>query len=283
MKFSVPEFKRGEKLAGVYKITFDEKHFYIGGTNNFKVRFNQWVHKIGCGKNKNRRIRELAKSCKEIKFEVIETVKSGEHKGREGDYLKEHWGDPLMLNYCQDPNTCLGIKWEDADLKIRKKNIVRTGGKPIAVFDLDGRLIMKFEYLADACRYTGVGDGAIKDFLNGKTPSVKGFKFKWIGGDGYVEPPEFIKKKRVFNGRKVGEQARLNASLAQRKRFENGGKISNKARRVNVYDKEGNLISTQPSIHSVYKLIGIKPDKRIEKILRGKKSKSCHGYTFQFA
>lgn len=283
MKFSVPEFGRGEKVAGVYKITFDGKHFYIGGTNDFKARFSQWMNRIRAGNNKNRRIRELVKSCNEIRFEVIEIVKNGKHRGREGEYLGKHWGDPLMLNYCQDPNTCLGINWEPADLKIRRKTIVRNGGKPVAVFDLDGKLLMKFEYLADASRYAGVSDGAIRDFLNGKTPSVKGFKFKWISVDGYIDPPEFIKKKRAFNGRKVGDQARLNASIAQRKRFDNGGKISNKARRVNVYNKEGNLISTQPSIHSVYKMIGIKPDKRIEKILRGKRGKSCHGYTFQYA
>lgn len=285
MKFSVPVFARKENPVGVYRITFDEKHFYIGSSKHLKTRFQNWVTAIDRGVNKNTRIRELAKVCAKAQFEILEVVVSGDHKERERFYIAKYWGDPMFLNYCQDPNDCRGVKF-DNDRKDRMRQHgfhARHSGKPIAVFSMDGVIVKEFQFLADAVRFTSASGSSINKVLSGKYEHAKGFKFKWIGVDGYIDPPEYVKKKPVYKGRKISEEGRLKLSAAQRKRFDNGGKISNKARRVNVYDKEGNLISTQPSIRSVYKLIGIKPDKRIEKILRGKKSKSCHGFTFQFA
>lgn len=258
----------------------DEKHFYIGSSKDLKTRFNLWKYSIEIGKSKNRRVRDLTKTTKHIRFEVIELVESGNHRDREGVYLQKYWGDPLMLNYCIDPNNCKGIKWDG----IRKPYIiVKTGGKRVSVFDKDGKWIKDFDYLADASEFTAVSKEAINNYLKGKSPGIRGFTFKLNTDDGYIDPPAYVKKPYVFNGALLSEKARANARAAQLKiTTEERRSFIPHCKKINVY-KDDRLIVSLPSLNATYEWLGIKKDRRLREILTGKKGKTCHGYSFKYA
>ena len=76
---------------------------------------------------------------------------------------------------------------------------------PIAMFDLNGNLVKKFQYKKDAALFIGNKDNnKINEFLKGESSFVKGYRFKEIdGGGNFIEPPAFISKKNPLKPKKI--------------------------------------------------------------------------------
>lgn len=80
---------------------------------------------------------------------------------------------------------------------------------PIAVFDLHGNFVKKFQYKKEAALFIGDKDGdRINEFLRGKASFVKGYRFKEIDDEGnFIEPTPFISKKPPLKPKKIKQQA----------------------------------------------------------------------------
>lgn len=94
------EIKRDDlSLGGVYILTTDTGHYYIGSTRNFGIRIKCHKTSFRKGYPDNKQLRFAADSCKKMEFSVLEIVKDHSLlKNREDFYLSSRWGDPLLLN-----------------------------------------------------------------------------------------------------------------------------------------------------------------------------------------
>jgi len=98
MEIIIPKIGRLENPAGVYKIVFDGKYFYLGSSVNLKSRFFKWKHDLLHGVPKNKRIRELLPSVSKISVEIVEIVYGDLLREREDFYIKFNWGNSMLLN-----------------------------------------------------------------------------------------------------------------------------------------------------------------------------------------
>ena len=100
MTIVFPKIPKGSPKVAVYKITFDNKWFYIGGTSNFRNRFGGWHGRFKSGKIGNDNIASVLHPEMVIRFEIIEWVKSSlEIDAAEDFHIQYHWGNPLLLNH----------------------------------------------------------------------------------------------------------------------------------------------------------------------------------------
>lgn len=285
--FKKPHVGRKQKPAGVYKMTFDGVRFYIGSSSNLRVRFSTWMTALRRGVNKNKKIRELMKTCYLVEFEIIEIVADGSYKQREGEYIKKYWDDPLLLNYCPNPENCYGIRFSEQDLAARRKPPQVENKKPIAVFNMNWEFIVRFDFVSEAASYLGVKRESIFSFLQGKCGSIANHKVKLVNTTGeYIEPRKFVPKEKVARkkGYKFSELAKQRMREAKQKRIINGTEFMpdwNKP--IAQYDKDGNCIAVHPSIAATLRAIGCKDRVRLRRLLNGKRVKSIYGFTFKYA
>lgn len=256
--FTQPKIGRGKYPPGVYKIIFDGQYFYIGSSVNMKSRITQWKVRLRSGTNKNKRIRELFKKSKEIKFEILEV--SVNHKEREDFYIKSNWNNPYLLNMCPNAHNNIGLK------NLPRESMLRRGGKPIAAFDLNWNFIERFDYIADANKKVGLGSSKISSFLNGKCQYIKGYKFKLINEDGsYVEPKPFISKKPPLKPKRIKQPITPSKEIIK-------------------FSIDGNEIERFSSMRQLVKHLEVNRG-NIKKILNGKRSKTGYykGYIYRYA
>jgi|SRR5580693_229929 hypothetical protein len=249
-KFQRPVFARKENPAGVYKIHFGPDWYYIGSSQKLKTRIITWVAKLKGGINKNKKIKQLYPEVPYIKFEILEITKLGEHKKKEGEYLRQHWDNPFLLNYSPDSESNFGVK-HDRHGKF-DSNRPRHKGKKIALFKADGELVKHFERISDMADALQCDESSIRKFLAGSASIVKGHKFKLIADDGsYVEPKPFISKKPPLKPKKP-----------------KGPMTESKI--VYEKDKFGTVIQTYPSIKKAAVALGSDVKNFRRKVLNGR-------------
>lgn len=76
---------------------------------------------------------------------------------------------------------------------VLKKPVDRKEYSPIGVFDMNWKLVKRFEYKSEAADFVGCKPTDINSFLKGEQSMVKGHKFKMVGYDeSFIEPTPFI-------------------------------------------------------------------------------------------
>lgn len=66
LKINIPIFARKEDYAGVYMVTLDTGHFYIGGAGSLRKRFGHWSFRLRHGIPKNKNMKTVLPNCKEV-------------------------------------------------------------------------------------------------------------------------------------------------------------------------------------------------------------------------
>lgn len=181
---------------GVYKISFDDAYYYIGSSVDLRSRFIGWRTRMKAGTNKNKKIREIIKHTDVIEFTILELVEHiDDLRAKESFYINTYWDDPLLLNYCPNGDSNKGIRWNEEDLKNRKR--ATFFAKPVAIFNKDGILVKRFDFIIDAAKYLNIDRRDITKYLKGRRSTLKGFSIKLIGkNEEYIEPAPFLSKKK---------------------------------------------------------------------------------------
>jgi len=190
MEFIIPKFNRNEVSSGVYKITFDNRHFYIGSSKNLRRRFNKWKDNIKLGNPHNELILELIPHCTVIKFEILEIVPFGiDARIQEDTYIKSNFGNLLFLNRSND--AFVSKFKRTAEQKERAKKVVQK----VAQFNLLGELIEIHPSIKSVKRKMPEKKLAISMCLAGTRKTTGGFVFKRVAKDGsIIEPPNIPAK-----------------------------------------------------------------------------------------
>lgn len=216
----VRPFKRGENFAAVYKFTFDNGYFYIGGTKKIATRISKHREKIKNG-NHTENVLKASIDCRTITFEILERVKDISVLGeREDYYLRLNWGDPLLLNRAESHKG--GFKRTDQERHKHRLGRIRSGNsekrnaavkaamkkkaiehpemfkrigevnyKRVAAFK-NGEFIQEFESLACAEKFYNIVRGDVSKVANGVLKTAKGYSFKYVSEDGqFIEPKTF--------------------------------------------------------------------------------------------
>ncbi len=263
MKFIVPEFLRGQRPMGVYKISFDDQCFYIGSSIDLRQRFIGWKTRMRDGTNKNKKIRALVKSAAIIRFEVVEFVEKAEElRDRETYYIDIDWENPLLLNYCPSGNNNKGIRWSEEDLKNRTRPTFFA--KPVAVFDGQDNLVNKFDFIADAAKYLNINRREIRDYLQGRRGTLKGHSLKLISKEGgYIEPTPFVSKRKPARPPKLKQP-------------------NTPSKEIIKYSLDGNEVSRYQSINLAAKAMGIDKS-NFKKMVKKSKKGYYKGFIWKYA
>lgn len=174
----------------VYKITFDNKYFYIGSSVNARKRYRYWKCQIlNHSYAHNKKILDISLSSKLVEFSILVRF-DDKSKLREYEVklLKENDGNPLFLNkqtgvHHPKPKT----------KKSPSKNL--TPSIKIALFDKEGNWIKNYKSKGELIRENkGCRVVTINKVLRGEMRFAGGFKFKLINEDGsFLEPVPYKK------------------------------------------------------------------------------------------
>ena len=297
-------------VRGVYKVTMNDSWFYIGSSIDIKRRLSCWKHYLSKDSRefkKNRSIKHLMPTFERVNFEVIELVDEGvSPKIREDFYIKQSFDNEWCLNLIPNAVTGKGRKLPIGVVRReKKKKGLPTQKKPVAVFDLTGKLIMKCESILDAHKKTGVKEDAIRKVFSGAAVRPNKYIFKPILKDGSIEEIKYSTKltpeivEYIFSSfSKLGmaELSRITGIRETRISDLIRGRIKKyathegiipkgvvqKPKRVIKMDLIGNELETYPSINSASKATGIRLS-TIQDILYERGRYQTKGYKFKFA
>ncbi len=259
IKFCDKHFGLDKFVKAVYKLIFNEKWYYIGGTVDLKRRIGQWKTRLQQdGFDKNASIKFLLPEITEVRYEVLELVGDDVWvKSREKFYLDQCFDDELCLNITPDTVNGKGRKLAlGKPPKPPKAKGQISLPKPVAKFDSDGNFICEHKSIGDAARSIDVKTDAITAHLNGrKYKTVKGFIFKLISPDGSYIDHE-IYKDQIPLGRKFYQ-----------------------------IDKDGKIVAEFFNVTEAGRAIGHHSLRaNISRILNKEpRYKSCRGFTYRYA
>lgn len=207
--FSYPKLKYGYNPPAIYKMTFDTGHFYIGSSKRVKTRLVLWRTQLRRLDFSSRIIKDILKSVKEVKFEIIEYVFEKARLQKETEYIRVHFDDPMLMNRSPTAFDNTGIKALPPHLVKQRKPIVKKPlkgkfvappdyifphSKKINQFDKSGNFICSHKSLAAAARSIGVNESTIQGHLKSiRKRGVSGFVFKLDGDD----RPIIIQRKTI--------------------------------------------------------------------------------------
>jgi hypothetical protein len=242
-------------LGGVYMMTMDTGHYYIGSTKNFKTRIS--CHKTSFRKNypDNERMRVLAANCKSIRFDVLELIKDPSMlKQRENFYLSSKWGDPLLINSnkAKDEKS----RWKAGTVTKKKKN-TSDKGRPAfykkVINTITGEV---YNSVYDLSVQTGRPVKQYVKKLNGERNNNT--PYKYLDGVRHVayKSEGYIDKGACPGGVQTIKKA------------------------VNQFDIDGNLIEVHTSTRAAAKKLGTK-DRYIRWVARGT-YRQWHGFVFKY-
>lgn len=242
-------------MRGVYKVTINDKWFYIGSSIDLKRRLSCWKHILKHGKylSKNGNLKFIHSDIATVKFEVLEYVTPDVNpKTVENRYIKKEFDNEFCLNISD--NAFFSTKNKKPYGYIPKPQKVKnapTPPKPMGYFK-NGILIQVFNSVSEASRKTGCNDTSISQIATGKQgPYKKCYIFKYQNKDGsFVEPPLFINTSE---------------------------------RPIKQYDINGNFIKEYKSIASA--AIELKCQRNnLMKVLQGHYGyKTCKGFVFKYS
>ncbi len=284
-QFILPDLKFNKNnpaMAGVYKMVFDETYFYIGSSRNVVHRFWSWRCRLKTGVKKNFLVTQQFDKCKVVRFEVLEVLpKDVDTKIREDFYIKENWGNELLLNRCDNAyvNNSKRTKEQIENNKYRQK---------VAKFDRGGNLIQIYESIADAGKSVGISRHLNRCFLK-QGLTVKGYIFKKVDKEGNIIEPPVIPRTKPFGrllGTKVSPEGikKIKEAWAKKKQLPDYVPTQMPhAKKVNQYTMDGQLVVTHLSVREAARAIGVKDHKQVQRILTGKRGKTAKGYIFKYA
>lgn len=104
MEFIKPAFTVSQKISGTYRLSFDDKWFYIGSSGNLRRRSSKWRHLIVKDRNDpqlQKSIKNILHNISMVRFEIIEIINDeGLRKESGTDLIISYWNNPLLLNIC---------------------------------------------------------------------------------------------------------------------------------------------------------------------------------------
>lgn len=170
MEFIKQKLPIHEFPSGVYKITFNDKWFYIGSTQNIKIRLVRWKNVINKPQHfACERIKEILTLVTKVEFKVLKIC--NDYTNQESLLIDENKGNEFLLNN----RTPFG------------------GNRRVAKFDKSNKLLCIYNSIELAAKDIGCGKASITDDLKGRRVNVKGFTFKLVANDGsFINHP--IKK-----------------------------------------------------------------------------------------
>lgn len=244
-------------VRSVYKITINEKWFYIGSSINTKRRLSQWKNHLSDPSFKrNGSIKHLLPEIETVKFEILELVPDGVWvKERENVYLHKHFNDELCLNLIPDAIVTKGRKWPmGKEKKEKPKKNPPSPSRPVAQFDGESNeLIKKFSSISALVKELRIKHNTINEHLRSERGFIRGFFFKLINPDG---------------------------SIADRQVFD---RVRPPGRKFYQIDKEGNIVAEWYNISLAAKAIN-SDRHQIARVLNGEyRYKTAKGFIFKYA
>ena len=306
MNFNVPELGT-TPCMGVYKITFDSRHFYIGGSTDLRVRFNGWKTRLKSKVPKNKNILALLDECNNVCFEIVELViDKTKVKQREDFFIKDNFLDPLCLNRCPSAYNNKGIKLtigerenlrlnamlgkqhiftEEEIIEKRKLAVVKGICQKVVVFDKNMVLLKQYDSIAETERCEGVKRDVINLIIKGIRKTSKGLIFRKQDKDGNVIEPIIENKKRGrVKGFNVASPVKLKIKEKLISRYNSNPELFSRGlmpKKIEVYNSSGALFNIYNSITKAAKGLGTESG-NICAVLNGKR-KTCKGMTFKLA
>jgi hypothetical protein len=199
IQFEFVKFKYGYNPSGVYKMSFNTGHFYIGSSKHLKTRFCLWRTNLNRLDFSQKFILDILPLVTWVKFEVIEFVTPENILVAEGVYIKKFINDELLLNRRINPIDNTGVRDLPKHLKkyiltkekkrkyplgFKKKYYKPVEGwipmnKPVKQYSLGMAFIKEHLSIASAARSANVTVGTMKQHL-------KAIKLKGNGMRGYI-------------------------------------------------------------------------------------------------
>lgn len=195
------------KIVGIYKITFDDGSFYIGGSNNMKGRASAWESCMDKNHEKNIgfKVKEKITQLTSAIFDIIELCHEKDLRDKESFYLDKYKDDVKMIS--SNDNGA----W-----------------KAILQYKIDGVFIKKHYSISSAARYNNVNLSGIQRVLSGERNSCKGMVFIY-DHDYHMRRQSIVKRRYRKVERKNGRDVlMLNSS----------GEIINRFRQIKEAAKE---------------------------------------------
>lgn len=292
---------------GVYKITFDNLHFYIGGSTDLRRRFSGWKTRLKNKKPKNKNILSILDRCNNICFEVLELVNNKDVvKQREDFFIKNNFLDPLCLNRCPSAYNNKGIKLtigererlrlsamlakqhiftEEEIIEKRKLAVMKGICQKVVVFDKNRVLLKQYDSIAEAERCEGVRRGVINLIIKGIRKTSKGLIFRKKDKDGNVIEP-IVENKKRGRGKGFNTTAPVKLKIKEKliSRYNSNPELFSRGlipKKIEVYNSSGTLFNIYSSITKAAKGLGTESG-NICAALSGKR-KTCKGMTFKLA
>jgi hypothetical protein len=274
IKFDLPKFANKINPIAVYKITFDDKWFYIGSSIKIKDRFSNWVGVIKYGGTHNNNMEKILPLVSNIKFEILqEGLGLKDIRNKENLFIAENYNHPYCLNHSPNSTNLKGAvrnKWKVEPIKIKKNPLLE---KKVARISMNGDVIKIYSNIRFARRDGYIGIMAV---LTGKTISRNGFKFRFVNEDGSIDNFKRDKKITVLNEyQKIINSKRLNEI---RHLIKNSGPKGKPIFAINK--KTGNTIKYK-NINSACDELGFYKT-GIRYVIKGKWNQ-YNGYFFKYA
>lgn len=197
MQIITPKYKKGTIAAGVYKITFNRRWFYIGGSEDIHNRISTWRRALRSGRYKNSNIRKILNDNCFIKITITRTVPFGESKKHEDVFLKKYFNHPNCLNLCPSAYDCTGKRLPIGVVKPLKIKNISSQPKRIARFDKSGNLIDIQPSISSMTKSIGfpiIYMSEISRVAKGRARWFRGHVFKFVNEDGSFVENTFIRK-----------------------------------------------------------------------------------------
>lgn len=184
LKINLPYSLHGYKLSGVYRITFDDGTFYIGGSTHLRSRASSWKSWIDGrgegavgGKDMGMPMLNKIKEGVTATFDIVELCHAKDVVDKEAFYLSEEKDNPLMLS-----------SWSNG------------AWVPILQYKKDGLFIKKHMSISGAARYNNTKIRSIQRVLSGDRLTFKGMLF--VYEHDYDKRRQQIVRERIKNSYK---------------------------------------------------------------------------------
>jgi hypothetical protein len=257
LTFTMPAIPPREVVAGIYKLTFDGKWFYFGSAINIRSRFYHWKHALSNGEYKNFRMAEACLVCSEIRMEIVEVVTDTNRLlERESYYLREHWGNPCLLNRAPVAGSNQGLKMEPWQME-KAKGLYMKLGQPLGKYQKDGTFVKRYESMADAIRADKLNRKQLSLVLRYSGYTAKGHVYRKLDAAGNPivppAPPNRLPKKRG----PVSADTKRRMSDTQRKLRASDGYAPAHPKPMVRCDAAGNILERYRSFQYLAKQLGV--------------------------
>jgi len=169
---------------------------------------------------------------------------------KEDFYIKQNWGNPLLLNRSNDAFVSRFKRTQE------QKANVKTCTQKVAQFDLNNNLVKIHESLKSACAELFGHRMPISKCFNRSVRTCGGFRWKRVNTDGtFEEPPIIPNKSCQKKGVKLSEEVKIKMQKTKEAKRAIGIYPSN-AKPVTQYDLDGKPLNHFPCIARAAQFIG---------------------------